>query len=290
MALGFLSLLAAIAAAEPQAKPPEPRSESELQSVTVEAQRNRAMLEQRVKTFVSDITTAPIQESLAQWQKEIPICPEVAGFPYDDSEYVLSRLSQIARAAGASLAPESCSANLHIVVSSVPDELIAEWSNRKPWMFGNAGGTKIRQFLKGPAPIRVWYNTAFFNGDGIPCKTYDGGVQVCEQDAQVAQVRLAAVRDFSSVIVLVDARQTQEISIGQLAAYIAMVGLAEIRVNAKLGVAPTILRLFTDPTNAPPFGMSAWDEAYLKALYHTQHDERTQLLSLKTSMIKDIAP
>jgi hypothetical protein len=61
VALGFLSLLAAIAAAEPQAKPPEPRSESELQSVTVEAQRNRAMLEQRVKTFVSGITTAPIQ-------------------------------------------------------------------------------------------------------------------------------------------------------------------------------------------------------------------------------------
>jgi hypothetical protein len=72
------------------------------------------MLERRVKTFVSAVTTAPFQESLAQWQKEIPICPEVAGLPYDDGEYILSRLSQIARAAGVPLAPESCSPNLHI--------------------------------------------------------------------------------------------------------------------------------------------------------------------------------
>jgi hypothetical protein len=69
-----------------------------------------------------------------------------------------------------------------------------------------------------------------------------------------------------------------------------MVGLAEIRVNAKLGDAPTILRLFTDPSNVPPLGMGTWDAAYLKALYHTQHDDRTQLLALKTSMIKDVAP
>jgi hypothetical protein len=275
------------------AAPPAPsarQSETELQSITVEARRDRVILERRVKTFVSGITTAPVQESLAKWKKEIPICPEVAGLPYDDGEYILSRLSQIARAAGASLAPEVCSPNLHVLVSSVPDEIIVEWSKRYPWMFGTAGGTKIRQFLKASAPIRVWYNTAFYNGDGIPCKAYDGGIQACEQDAQIAQVRLAAVRDFSSVIVLVDARQTKGINIGQLAAYIAMVGLAEIRVNPKLGDAPTILRLFTDSTNAPPLGLSTWDEAYLNALYHTQHDDRTQLLALKASMLKEVAP
>jgi hypothetical protein len=215
-AVAALLLVAAVATAAPS--PSAQQSETELQSITVEARRDRAMLERRVKTFVSAVTTAPFQESLAQWQKEIPICPEVAGLPYDDGEYILSRLSQIARAAGVPLAPESCSPNLHIVVSSVPDELIAEWSKRNPWMFGNAGGARIRQFLNASAPVRVWYNTAFFSGDGIACKVFNEGIPVCEQDAQIAHVRLAAVRDLSSVIVLVDARRSKGINIGQLAA------------------------------------------------------------------------
>jgi hypothetical protein len=290
VALSPLSLLAAVVMADPPAKYPELQSGTELSTITVEAERDRAVLERRVSSFVSGITMAPYQQSLARWKKEMPICPQVAGLPYADGEYVLSRFSQIAEAAGASLAPLVCRANLHILVSSVPDELIAEWSKRNPWMFGTAGGTKIRQFLHSPAPVRVWYNTSFFSADGIACKTYDEGITICEQGAQIGQIRLASVRDLASVIVLVDARQITEINMGQLAAYIAMVGLAEIRVDAKLGDAPTILNLFTNSANAPAIGMSTWDTAYLKALYHTQHDDKTQLLALKASMIEDVAP
>jgi hypothetical protein len=288
VALSASLLLAAVATAQVPNNPSTQQSQTELSTITVEAERDRAVLERRVNTFVSGITVAPYQESLARWKKEMPICPQVAGLPYLDGEYVLSRFSETAAAAGASLAPTICRPNLYILVSSVPDELIAEWSKRNPWMFGNAGGIKIRQFLHATVPVRVWYNTALFNGDGISCKVYNEGIPVCEQDAQIAQIRLAAVRDFSSVIVVVDARQTKDLSMGQLAAYIAMVGLAEIRVDAKLGDAPTILHLFTDSANAPPLGMSSWDAAYLKALYHTEHDDRTQLLALKTTMINAI--
>jgi hypothetical protein len=290
MVLSFLSLLAAVAIAEPQAKSPGQQSGTELNSITVEAERDRATLERRLNTFVSSITVAPYQQSLARWKKEMPICPQVAGLPYLDGEYVLARFSEIAAAAGATLAPDVCRPNLYILVSSVPDELIAEWSKRNPWMFGTAGGTKIHQFLHSSAPIRVWYNTAFFTGTGKSCKVYNEGIPICEQDGQISQIRLASVRDLASVIVLVDARQLKEFTMGQLAAYIAMVGLAEIRIDAKLGDAPTILHLFTDSANTAPLGLSPWDAAYLKALYQTEHDDRTQLLALKTAMIKDVAP
>jgi hypothetical protein len=284
IALIALSMLTTIAIAEPPARHSE--QQTELDSITVEAERARPTLERRVKTFVSGITTAPYQQSLARWKKEIPICPQVAGLPYLDGEYVLSRFSQIAAAAGASLAPEICQPNLRIIVSSVPDELIAAWYKREPWMFDNANGTKIRQFLHAPAPVRVWYKTTYFNWDGRPC-LLNQGFPVCTQDANV---RLAALRDLSSVIVLIDARRTKDITMGQLAAYVALVGLAEIRIDASIGDAPTILRLFTDPTNAPELGMSTWDAAYLKALYHTEHDDKTQLLALKTAMINDLVP
>lgn len=61
-------------------------------------------------------------------------------------------------------------------------------------------------------------------------------------------------------------------------------------VTSKPGDAPTILRLFTDTANAPAQGMSLWDTAYLKALYRTQHDDKTQLLAIKAAMLKDVAP
>jgi hypothetical protein len=290
IAAAALSMLATIAAAESPAKPSKQQPGAELSSITVEAERDRATFERRVNTFVSSITIAPYQQSLARWKKETLICPQVAGLPYLDGEYILSRFSEIAAAAGAPLAPNICRANLHILVSSVPDELIAEWSKRNPLMFGTAGGTKIRHFLHSSAPIRVWYNTSFFNADGRACRAYDEGIIICEQGAQIGLVRLNSLRDLTSVIVLVDARQIKEISMGQLAAYIAMVGLAEIRIDAKLGEAPTILHLFTDSANAPSLGMSTWDVAYLRALYHTEHEDKTQLLALKAAMLKDIVP
>jgi hypothetical protein len=284
-ALALLPLLgAAAAAALPETSTHE--SESKLKTITVEAQRDRATLERRVKKFVSGITKVPFEDSLARWQKEIPMCPHVGGLTRDHGEYILSQLSQIAAAAGAPLAPEKCRPNFYVIVTSVPDELMAAWSKRDPWLFGNAGGTKVRQFLTASTPIRVWYNTEFYNGDGTPCEWIEG-IPVCGAGGHI---RWGAVRDLSSVIVLVDASRAKGISFGQLAAYIAMVGLAEIRIDPKIGDAPTILRLFADSANAPALGMSKWDAAYLKALYHTEHDDRMQLLALKAYMLKDVAP
>jgi hypothetical protein len=77
-------------------------------------------------------------------------------------------------------------------------------------MFGNAGGAKIRQFVKSTAPVRAWYNTTFFDSHGLPCKTYNDGIKVCEQDAQVTQIRYAAVRNLSSVIILTTRNTTKK--------------------------------------------------------------------------------
>lgn len=284
------SLLVTAATAQTPSKPSPPQSDAGLSTVTVEAERNRELLERRVNAFVSSITMAPYQQSLARWKKETPICPQVAGLPYNDGDFILSRFSQIAADAGATLAPNYCGANLRILVSSVPDELIAELSKRSPWMFGKAGGAKIREFLHSSAPVRVWYNTTLFDENGRPCKLALEDIPYCEQSAQSAQIRLSSMRDLTSVIVLVDARQIKDISMGQLAAYISMIGLAEIRMNAKLDGAPTILHLFSDFANAPALGVSKWDKAYLKALYSTEHDDTTQLLAVKAEMLKELAP
>ena len=92
-----------------------------LDQITVEAQRERALLEREVSTYVSAITVAPFQESLARWRNAI--CPLVAGLPRDHGEFILKRVSQIAGDAGVPLAPDHCRGNFYVVVTANPDAL-----------------------------------------------------------------------------------------------------------------------------------------------------------------------
>lgn len=291
--LALLTVLATTIAIGAPPEPPIDQSKTKLQTVTIEAQRKRAVLEHRVKKFVSGITKVPSKDSLAQWQKEIPICFAIAGMTREYGEFTLNRLSKIAKTAGAPLAPDSCKPNFYVVATAVPDELVTAWSEHDPGMFGDAGPKKIHDFATASTPIRALYNVALYNVDGTPCSygsvllAMSDPVLICEGDGLI---QWGAVRDLSSVIVLIDTRRTKGINFEQLAAYVAMVGLAEIRPDARVGDAPTILRLFSDSAHAPAQGLSTWDMAYLKALYHTDHSDRTQVLKMGHSMLKEIAP
>ena len=103
LTLAALSLLATVTIAGQETKSPDQQSDTKLNTVTVEAQR--ATLEKRIRTFVSAIAVAPYQESLARWEDPTLICPLVGGLPRDDGEFILTRLSSIALAAGAPLGP-----------------------------------------------------------------------------------------------------------------------------------------------------------------------------------------
>jgi hypothetical protein len=286
-------MLATVAIAVPTAQPPDQQSTAELNTITVEAQRDT--LKRKIRTFVSEIAVAPFEDSLARWEEPTFICPLVAGLPRDDGEFVLARLSSIALAAGAPLGPAKCEPNFYIIVTSQPDALLAAWSQRDTKMFvADAGTTKIHEYLHAPFPIRVWYNATFYTSDGTLLAPWRGGGPLTgvPNNPRAMNFRLTRdeVRDLTSVVVLIDAGRVKGVTFGQLAAYIAMVGLAEIRLDAHLGDAPSILQLFSTTQNLAPAGLSAWDQAFVKELYHTRHTDPGQLGEIKISVAKDLAP
>ena len=268
-------------------------SKSSVDSTTVQAPRDRATIERNVRTFVNAIAVKPGDESLARWQLQIPLCPLVAGMPSSDGEYVLSRISKIATAAGAPLAPAHCKGNFYVIVTSDPDGVIRAWMKRDVRMFGDEtdqGGAKIREFLA-DRPVRVWYNTDFYELDGTPLGN-NGGVSAdgrTNLSARATKIEINSYRALSSVIAIVDARRMKDVSFGQVAAYVGMVGLAQIRPEANVTDAPSILNLFADTSKAPP-ALTAWDEAFLKAVYGTRITDRAQLAEIKTAMVQDVAP
>ena len=288
------SVLAFCASAQAQSTAePAPR----LDTITVEAARHREAVERQVKAFVAKIAAKPYEASLARWQTVAPICPLVAGLAREDGEFILARVSKIAAAAGAPVAAEHCKPNLYIVVSADPDALLKAWNKRDVRMFGNEsdqGGTKIRKFLNSHSPIRVWYNAELYSDEGIPLGNADDCqfALSCRTNGRANATRIAfnETRDLTSALVMVDGPRARGINFGQLAAYIAMLGLAEIRADAEAVDAPTILQLFSRSENDRPAGLSAWDEAFLKALYHTEQTDKQQLAEIKTTMVQAIAP
>jgi hypothetical protein len=273
-----LTLLAVAASAQ----------ETKIDSTIVAAPKDRAAVEREVRSFVNAIAVKPGDESLARWQLQIPLCPLVAGLPGSDGEYILARVSKIAAAAGAPLAPEHCKGNFDIIVTSDPEGVIKAWSKRDVRMFGDEtdqGGTKIREFTAS-SPIRVWYNTEYYKLDGTPLGNTEGRTN---QSARATRLEVNNYRALSSVLAIVDARRMKGVSFGQVAAYVAMIGLAQIRPEANVTEAPSILNLFAGAGKAPP-GLTSWDESFLKAVYETRITDRAQIAAIKTSMVQNIAP
>jgi hypothetical protein len=281
MALAALSLLATLASAEQPAKPSVQESDTKLNTVTVEAQRQT--LKRQVNSFVSAIAMQRFDDTLARWEEPVELCPSVAGLPRDDGEFILARLSRIALVAGAPLGAENCKVNFYVIVTEKPNELLKALEKKNSKMYTNGYPTLIREFRSATSPIRVWYNAELYDRYGTRLES--GGSW-----HTASRIIFSSIRDLASVFVIVDTRRLKGVTFGQIAAYIAMVGLAELRSEPKLGATPTILSLFSTSEGKPPPSLTSWDQAYLKALYHTAHDDKMQLAEIKTSVVKDLAP
>ena len=239
-------------------------------------------------SFVNAVALKPGSESLARWQLQIPLCPLVAGMPPKDSEYILSRVSKIAAAAGAPLAPEHCKGNFYIIVTSDPEGVIKAWSKRDVRMFGDEadqGGKTIREFAA-PNPVRIWYNTEFYELDGTPLGNNADGRT--DYSARATRIEINSYRALSSVMAIIDARRMKDVTFGQVASYVAMAGLVQMHPQANVGNAPSILNLFAPTTKAPP-GLTAWDESFLKAVYATRITDKAQIAAIKSAMVQDVA-
>ena len=68
-----------------------------------------------------------------------------------------------------------------------------------------------------------------------------------------------------------------------------MSGLTRVDLDAGLGGAPSILQLFAASNENQPSGLSRWDAAFLKALYHSNQTSRTQRFDIAQRVTQDIS-
>ncbi|MGH8220736.1 MAG: hypothetical protein ACREUT_19560 [Steroidobacteraceae bacterium] len=282
-ALGALTLSAALTCAHSWASAAE-----RLQEVTVTAQHSK--LAKRVSKFVEHIAAPEDENGLPRWNG--PICPLVLGLNQQADDLIRERIREVAHAARAPVARESCHPNLFIVVTADPKKFLSRLSTRgRINVFGDVFNAckhtskfDIDEFIATPRPVSIWYQTTTTDDWGRPAS----GGKFCSVSSEASHILRAALYDFSSVWVLADYTRLGGVSAGQLADYIAMVSLAKIKPGAHLGDSPSILHLFQGKPEAAPDAMTDWDQAFLKSLYSTERRTKLQPSQIVRAMVRDI--
>jgi len=254
----------------------------------VKVVETRAELGHRVNTFVRGVTRNPgfsEDEPLVRWNT--PICFYLAGLTSEQVKFVLARLSETSSSAGAPLARTPCQPNFLILATSEPEGVLKASYARNPRLFGNATPAQIRQFLENSQsrPVRVWYNINLGRKSGV----HNGHFVPSNNQAESSPFVGNTAFDFFSIVAIIDTNRTEHTRLDQLADYLVMAGLTNADLDADLGSAPSILRLFALSAENQPSGLSSWDAAFLKALYQSNRTSRTQRSEIAERVTHDIS-
>jgi hypothetical protein len=292
--------------------PARPPASERLQEVTVTARRLE--LEKRIAQFVNQIAaTENWDEGLARWQVP-PVCPLVSGLPQNDGEFILERLSAVARSSGVPISDdEKCRPNLYVLVTDQPQALLRSMEKRnRGFTFGydystypreETSPTIVDEFIDSPRAVKAWYNsqekdiwdnpTAYCAVDDVlpSSERYGGRFIRCTRGiAGGSHLMFSGKWTIWTAFVIVDRNRLHGVKLGQLADYISMAGFAKLRTDAKLGAAASILALFDATPEAAPTGMTAWDQAFLRSLYETDQKSRQQRGEIARAMVREIIP
>jgi hypothetical protein len=294
-------------------QPPLPAAAGAAVSATTEDEivvsARRLELAPRVRAYVNEVVGREEAEGYARWY--VPVCPLVTGLRRAAGEFILERISELARGSGVPLAGEHCRQNLFVFVTPDPKQLLTAMNNQhRAVTFGRATPLQIDEFIAAPRAARVWYNSATATPDNIRAEYHSslagqvtqpsgtlqpgggGGAGLPANPTteweQASHVTRSTESAFTYVYVVIDKGRLNGVTLEQLADYIAVVGLAKVTPGAKLGDAPTILKLFDGAPQAALPRMSDWDQAFMKSLYATEQNVTAQKGEIALGMLRAI--
>ena len=291
LVLGLVLAAGSAAAQDAPAQAPRPQTTGQLDDVVVEGRQLEAM----VRSFVTEVSQPANNRGLARWNR--PICVGAVNLRNDVGQYVIDRISDVARELEVEAGEPGCRPNILIVAADDGAALASAIVEDRPRNFdlrhnGTDAGTRaFREFRTGDQPVRWWQismpidsetggRAVRLPGDIDPATGQPAAPYILSHSASRLRTQ---IRDDMVRSIIVDVERLGGADIVQLADYLALVALAQIDASASTAEFPTILNLFADPASAPT-GLTEWDRSYLNALY--QHD---QLRVNRNSQVRAVA-
>ena len=269
----------------PAAQTSAAQRSTQLGEVVVEGRQ----LEALIRNFVTDVSQPANNRGLARWNG--PVCVGAVNLRSEVGQYVIDRISDVARELEVEAGDPGCRPNVLIVAAVDGAGLASALVEDRPRNFdlrhnGTDAGTRaFRNFRTGDQPVRWWQISMPINSDNgeravrLPGDEQPPRIRVVSASRLRTQIRDDMVRS----VIIVDVDRLAGASLVQLADYLALVALAQVDAEADTAPYPTILNLFADPASAPA-GLTEWDRSYLAALY--EHD---QLRINRNSQVRAVA-
>lgn len=267
------------------AQPPV-RADPADQSITIGALLPEKAAHDMAERFVRSTGVASGEIPTARWVA--PICPEVLGLEDIGKRAAEAKIRRVASAVGAEVAPEGCHRNIVISFTTDGASLAREVIDREPRRIANLSPRAKAAVLTGAAPVR-WLYTSETRGrhggsettagnaaqavpathDGSGAGSSIGGDMPTLMHYESSVLSTLTNRILTSAIVIIDTDEAMGRRLDTIAAYAALVALAEIR-NADATPDGSILTLFESST--PPSDLTAQDLAFLRTLYRLPLD------------------
>jgi hypothetical protein len=211
--------------------------------------------------------TAPfdyLESPLARFEDRL--CPGIVGLQTEFAMMMIDRIRDNANQLGIRLHDDGCSANFIVQFSPDSQATMQGLVDRHPAIFQFLPPDERADMLA-PGPVHVYTSIELRTRDGMPTTRVRDMTRPPTSQQQMAHSRIytAMRRDITSVTIVIDSDEVGGMSVGQLADYVTMRGLAQTRPADNLAMG-SILSLF-HPTGPYPEELTDFDRAYLRALY-----------------------
>lgn len=232
--------------------------------------RNRAA----VSALARPVPQGGFESQFGRWEE--PVCVAVGGLPQDRAQFIADRIGTIAREVKIGAQAPGCHPNVYIVATNDPATLVTKARGSKSGLLSNISNNDIAVMEHSRAAVRwaALTGATGSSGERLGDDTQDTGtpmnntLKVWHSSRIKANTRAVLLR----MVIVLDMRQALGHSYRQLAAYLAMVSLAQLRPNADAPMVNTVLAAFRPGGDAPD-DLSDFDHAYLKALYEMPADD-----------------
>lgn len=290
-ALASMLLVSAPQQTAPTQEPADPVVD--LGDIVVDGRR----IEDLTQAFVREVAAPAQNRGLARWRDGV--CIGAVNLKPDTAQYIIDRVSTVAADLGLRPGLPDCTLNVMVIATVNSTEFTRQFVAQRPRNFraGGAGmdlgSSALNDFMTVDRPVR-WWNISIPVDENTGTRAVRLAADTDAAGNPVAPVvRLGAVSRLTTQVVddtqrayiIVDVDQIQNISLEQLADYVAFVSLAQVDPDADTSGFATILNVFDDPGQTRT--LTDWDKAYLRGLYETVRT-RQNFSSQRTEVVDSI--
>lgn len=263
LSVGLFAGLFAVPLAAQDAAPPAAENGDTI-IVTGQGERVTVAQTQRQARDIAVRQGNVFEVPLARFEDRL--CPGVIGLTAEMAAMMIDRVRANARMLDVRVQDDGCQANFILVFTEDGGTMLRQLMDNNPSYFQYLSQGQKNDILE-PGPVHVWTSVEPRTLTGMPIQQVRDMTRppVVNMVGVNSLIATSTRRDITAVMVTFDTAAVRDLSVGQLADYATMRGLAQTRPAGGLAI-DSILSLF-EATDTPPNRLTDFDVAYLRALY-----------------------